>query len=1691
MAQTTFRAGVDRLESARLAIGLLGPLVVARDGLDLEVTGPKRRALLTLLALNAGRPLGKDEIIEALWPRRQTGREESTLRTHVSYLRDEIEPDRNHDPVVLLTRGQTYMLNRDQVEFDVDRFHRLVEDGRSYAESHPDQALALFDSALALWRGRPLQDVEYEDFAQDEIQNLERARLDAVVDRARTLTALGSFAAAVSALEPIVREQPEWEEPTVLVMRALYGSGRHPDAMAVARRHRRHLNERGLEPSPRLADVEDRILNHDPHLSTATPVSGAGSGARGYELRDRIGEGSIGVVYRAFQPAVGREVALKVVNPDLAGSAEFVRRFAEEARVVASLEHPHIVPLYDFWRDPSGAFLVMRWMGGGNLADRPGSVWTASDLVRVFGQVADALSYAHSAGIIHRDLKPENVLFDGSGNAYLSDFGLAGALRREGPTVLSDIFGLGVMLAEVAKTLEGSDDVMTGVDEVVRVATATNPADRYPDAEAFRRALAGALGDAPVPSPRRVRRNPFKGLRAFDEGDAADFYGREDFVERLLETIGSQSLVAVVAASGTGKSSVVRAGLIPEIREGAIPGSDEWFVVTMVPGGEPFDEFRVALRAAAMTDTGPTAHPPDRELSSSFAAALEGPSSRALLFIDQFEELFASDVDPKVRERFLDNLVDLAGDPARRVRIVVTLRADFSDIPLSHPHFGGLMAKATVMLGPMTPEELEDVIRLPAARVGVEVEPGLVSEILRDLSDAPASLPMLQYILAELFERRSEDRLTVHAYRVLGGIRGVLERQAETVFNGLGAEAQTVCRQVFLRMIHLGDSREETRRRVPRAELSGLGNREPIDEVIEAFTDARILTSDRDPVSRMPTLEVSHETVIARWTRLRVWIDESRADVAAQRRLATAAETWTKSGEDPEFLLTGGPLAAAVELADTRRVILNDIETRLVEASEQSAAEAELRERERQRRESDLEDRSRRRLAIGIGAVSMAAIVAVLAGVAWVQRQRANDLAATQARQSHARELAAASLANLNAADPDLGLLLAIEAAELSVEAREEVLPEAVDALHQAVMRSRPVLTFEDARGDTNGEGVSYSSSGSLLAYVTDEGTVSVVSPDTGSELIRTEHVDPPPRGVDFGPGGDRLLSIHDDGIREWDLADGSLQRLFPHPSAVTTAAYSDDGRVVAIGDESGSVTVYGAPDEVVAVLSGEHEREVNSVDFNPDGTRLVSAGSDPRVLVWDLASETVTTSPHLDTESCVYEASWHPTEDEIVLTLCQGDAFAFDATTGAQLRPFSLANQPHASMVYDSSGTAIAGGGADGFTRIFQASVGGSSVIDLPNSGAPLSDVEFNPRDPASLEVAALGLDGVLQVWRDGAAWSELPDHFTGLNNPFIDATPDGRYYVVGSNRYIPGRPDCEELAPVLYVVDAATERVLATPEIKCSLGSRHQAAISDDGRFVAAAGPSGDVFVLEVSHGVSTVIPDSAEWSLDLDFDSEGGALVGVGPDGQAVLWDLASNAGITMVDAGNGASADPGLIRVEFLPGSDQFVTAGLDGTVRLWNPDDGGTRILQTFEFPAGSIDVSSDGATIAATDITGNVRLIDVDSGEERLPRPQSVAGPTSVVFSPDDGHLAGGGPGPVVHLWNLGSGEIQRRIGRALGAPTVAFVNGGEIRTASAEGIVRGYVLDPVALLEIAREKTDRDLTEGECERYLRRTCGR
>jgi class 3 adenylate cyclase len=334
---------------------------------------------------------------------------------------------------------------------------------------------------------------------------------------------------------------------------------------------------------------------------------------------------------------------------------------------------------------------------------------------------------------------------------------------------------------------------------------------------------------APAPEGADVE-NPYKGLRAFREADSADFFGREALAERLVARLGEAvplaRFLAVVGPSGSGKSSVVRAGVLPALRGGGLPGSERWLIVEMIPGPDPVGELAAALSAASGQDPARVrATLAADELGLLRTAQQLLPALRQsalLLVIDQFEEVFTLVTDEPARVHFLETLHRAVTAPASPVRVLVTLRADFYDRPLLYPDPGELLRQRTEVVLPLTAEELARAISNPAGRAGVTVEAPLVGAMIQDVAEQPGTLPLLEYALTELFDHRAGARLTLAAYRASGGVQGALGRRADETYGALGAPAQEVARQVFLRLVTLGEGAEDTRRRVRRAELAGL-----------------------------------------------------------------------------------------------------------------------------------------------------------------------------------------------------------------------------------------------------------------------------------------------------------------------------------------------------------------------------------------------------------------------------------------------------------------------------------------------------------------------------------------------------------------------------------------------------------------------------------------------------------------------------------------------------------------------------------------------------------------------------------------------------------------------------------------------------------------------------------------------------
>ena len=881
-------------------------------------------------------------------------------------------------------------------------------------------------------------------------------------------------------------------------------------------------------------------------LPPAIPAGAFGRSVRGYELREQVGSGGLGVVYRAYQPSVGREVAIKVIPPELVNQLSFVRGFEAEAQLVAQLEHPHLVPLYDFWRDPEGAYLVMRWLRGGSLQQAlERGPWNLETASRLLSQVASGLAYAHRHGVVHRDVKPANVLLDEDGNAYLSDFGIAARLvdskKAGGPvtsspaylppeelagqalTLRSDLYGLGLLtfelLAGQRPPMDGAlpslhairPELAPALDEVVACATAPEPDERYESAQRFLAAFAAAVG-APVAETYTPAENPYKGLQAFGEADAADFYGRDALVDELVRAVGERRLVAVVGPSGIGKSSVVKAGLVPALRSGVTAGSDRWLVTDMFPGSYPYEELAAALLRVAVERPDDLVEQLARdELGIRRVVKRILPTASELLLVfDQFEELFTLTADEEMRRRFLAGLTALADDPHSPARVLVTLRADFLDHPLRYPEFGELLRAGMVAVAAPSEDELAEAIERPARRVGVRFEPGLVSEIIADVRNQPGALPLLQYALTELFAARASDTLMLEGYVATGGVVGALGRRAEELYDRLRPSAQAACRQVFLRLVNADPAAQDTRRRVSRRELRQLElDPNAVEEILARYGAHRLLSFDREPLTRTPTVEVAHEAILSQWDRLGGWIDERREDLLLHRRLIEAVGEWRDADRDPGYLPSEGRLAQFEAWAAATDLALTAGEREFL-AEAQARADAVARRR------------SRRRRATLVGFAVLAAAASTLAAFALVLRNEARD----DARLATARQLAASAEANLDV-DPERSILLAIEAAETTRRHDGTVLTEAQQALHDALATSR-VLSAVSGLGRTGiGHVVALAPGASrFVAADLHGGTASIRDALTGRKLVRLSGHTGEVLAVGYSPDGRRVATV-------------------------------------------------------------------------------------------------------------------------------------------------------------------------------------------------------------------------------------------------------------------------------------------------------------------------------------------------------------------------------------------------------------------------------------------------------------------------------------------------------------------------------------------------------------------------------------
>jgi DNA-binding SARP family transcriptional activator/WD40 repeat protein len=1380
----------------------------------------------------------------------------------------------------------------------------------------------------------------------------------------------------------------------------------------------------------------------------------------GYELRDEIGFNEFSTTYRAYQASVGREVAVRVFESELVSEPRFIRRFETVAQRIARVEHPHLVPMLDYWRDPARAVLVHRLVSGGTLRAR----WKSSgieraDLMPIVQKIGSALAVCHAHGLVHGQVTADNVLLDEAGNPYLADLGVATVVEglvpggAEAPlTPSTDVEALRSLLCEGAPGHR------------------VPPPSESDNLEVF---LGGLQGVEMPPPPTRVR-NPYKGLAAYDSGDERDFYGRDEVVGRVVETIAGKSLTMVVGPSGIGKSSIVKAGLVPQLRIGAIPGSESWLFVDMYPGAHPFDRLETAMERVAVRSPGRLLERM-REGGLSMTDAARGflpERVTLLLVIDQFEELFTQTADEVERRRFLEVLTDLGGEPEAPVKVVATVRADFFDRPLKYADFGGVIADSVVTVAAPSREDLVAIVTRPAKGVGVAMEEALVDVLVDEADEEIGGLPLLQLALTEIFETRRSDLLTLDDYRSVGGLAATVGATAESVFRSLDRTEQLVAREVFLSLVSVTDEASDTRRRVRVTDLEdGPKNHDSVERVLSAFGRARLLVFDRDPITRGPTVEMAHEALIARWDRYGDWIDEVRDDLLARRRVEMATRDWLESGEEADYLLTGSRLEGAESWQMRSGVRMGVDETRFLAESRDAFDDDQLRTNKR-----------RRRVLTGL---SVALAVAALLGiVAWVQRGIANRIAV----ETRVERLAAQAHLALEH-DPDLAVNLAVQAYEEAQMLGDDTPGEVMTALQSTLQASRHVATLPEAGGF--GLPASWSPDGSTIAIPssTNEDEVVVYRTDGFTEMARFD-AGGTVLQVNFTPDGESIAVSYYMG----EYAEGSDSR----PTIPLIALF-----------EVGTWTRTG---EYVGQCCSE------IFGFSPDG-RYVAAdgwwrtGSD-YTAVWEVETPSQ--------PSFTYDGAWFQSwarDSSAFLAYEPGPdtIHVVDPRSGEAQEKLSLSGFPSTVDVNPATGDVVVVVFDQALTQVMSST---GEVIDEYSDAIP-TGARFSHDGRRMFRWG--NRDDVLVTDLENGRTTQLHGHDRGVTA--VTESPNGHFLAVVTHALETEIWDVTAAGPAelgnLYIgghVESAVpsaegtiwQAIQLSPEtggrgVRLSLDGSFETQVSDEFQYgfqknpvisptgvVAGGDVNGATRVQSLVSGELLLARPEEPCGYPISIDDLGekivigGANGGCNPGPGGGVLDLATGEMLFEIPLPvYAAFGHPGTptedlvaiqsdfetIEIRRLPFGDLVASVRTPGSYRPFISADGGWL-------------------TWGSEEGTHLVDLVAVAAGtpiEDAVVRNLKIEGDSPNVTRASADLLAASFSRGVIRVWRIEDGELWFTLPESdhVGITYLLFSPDGRYLYYADGGVLIRMPLDPEELAALARERSQRDFTIEECEQFL------
>lgn len=1155
-------------------------------------------------------------------------------------------------------------------------------------------------------------------------------------------------------------------------------------------------------------------------------------------------------------------------------------------------------------------------------------------------------------------------------------------------------------------------------------------------------------------------RSPYVGLASFQEQDADRFFGREDLIAELVARVQHARAIFIAGPSGSGKSSLLRAGLIPALKKGQAPGSEHWLYETLKPGRAPLDELaRVVSSLTSSLEAGDDLRghaldDPARLHRWAEIALKDDPNRRMLLLVDQFEEIFTQLPRESEAERvaFLNLLTYAATVENGRVIALCTLRSDFVSNCAAYPEINSLLNREFLQVGAMTSDQLVSAIARPALQVGLRMDPALIAQIVNDVRGEPGVLPLMQFALQDLFEAdKDKGELTLDEYLARGGLRHALERHADAEFAKLDEGERQLARSVFSGLIEIGRGGQDTKRTALFDELVPSGaDASQVKRLVSELADARLVTTGEQ--GGQETVTLAHERLIDAWDWLHRLVNENREAIALQNELAQDAQEWEKQKRDESYLYRGVRLASAQEKLQQKQLVLGGLAQFFLEASI-AARDAERAQREsqhqreleqaralavEQQQRAEAEESARREAekvatvekrrvrtfrlaALGLAGLLLVALFAL--GFAFQQQSQAvneaNRRGTAEANALRERDLAnhsnaAAQTAVTERTTAEANALMDRDAAE---QAKTTAQAAQVNALNEQARAEQQALISESRRLATQST-ILRSQRFDLALLLAAEATRRDDNPQVRSNLL--ESLVHQPQLVTYlsiqksglpSPDGKILAVVNKNGsIELWDLRRQMLLgTLTGHGGIVSGMAFSPNGKLLASQDENARIFLWDLEMlQLQSELVGQDEF-IESLAFSPDGTTLASAGVSGRVWLWNLATNQPMGVLETGQADLAYSIAFSPDSAMLVSGACGRDGWSecpkgeiqiWDVAT-RQPKGNPLVGHTEAvwSLAFSPNGEILASGGYDRTIRLWDLATRQPLGEPLIGHLAPVNGLTFSPDGKT---IASIGGDA--RLW-DITTKPPISQPLGGSEGQLrsLVFNPDGKTLVL------------EMFNGSILLWDSETNQSLGTPLIGHG-GEVISVVPSPDGKTLASGGCgeidsqgdclTGEVILWSVAthQPLGRLLTDKA-LVRSLAFSPNGKTLAAGTDDGKVWLIDMMTR--LPMLALVGHISPVKSVV---FSPDGNLLASAG--GDVRLWNVTT--RQVLSDHLMSDGdrvrSLVFSPDGKTLVLGSDNGTISLWDSATHEfleESLPN--MTGSVFTIAYSPDSRILAVGG----------------------------------------------------------------------------------